>query len=478
MVITVAVHILTLIKSTTAASVFGTSEGMDAYNFANSIVSFVFGITVSGISTIIIPEYANKRERAVVDTFITVIYGATLMVTAAMIFFRYPIVYLLSNKGEAFSTIAANILVVLLISQYLAAFSGITTAFFQCENKHNIPKIINLLCQGLVIAVLACVHGTMNILEYAMIISGGFLLCFAIDTAAAIKSGWRFKPTFRLDNAGISILNRFVPIIFSGGVYRLSLLIDSMMATRLPTGMITILGYSTQISSIASSIVVGNLLLYMYPQITKNIQKCGYQKRFWEQAQGLHAIVCLMIAGFACIGREAVFVLLNRGEFSAEACEVVFYGAAMYIFGQGISIIRDMVYRYFYAVGNTKAPAQNSIVVSACNISLSLIFVKLIGFYGIILGTVSASLISLVVIMIRFHRIIGFSQKIFHITTCFLKNFAIAWLTIVLVYGTKFLIHVENNLFSLLVFGTETVILYVLIQCLINKKVIMELKSL
>lgn len=477
-VLTVCVHILTLVKSTIVASSFGTSEAMDAYNFANSIVSFLFGIAVSGISTIIIPEYANKRDRHVVDTFITVIYGGTLITAAVMILLRYPIVNLFSNKGKYFSTVAANVMVVLLISQYLAAFSGITTAFFQCENKHNIPKLINLLCQLLIIVTLAYVHDRISVLEYAVIISGGNVLCFVVDTVVALKSGWRYKLTLRLNNAATAILSRFVPIIFSGGVYRLSLLLDSMIASLLSTGMITILGYSTQISSIASSIVVGNLLLYIYPKITRDVQTSGYQNRFWKQTQGLHAIVCLMIAGFICVGKEAVFVLLNHGKFSSESCEIVFYAAAIYIFGQGISILRDMIYRYFYAVGNTKIPAQNSLLVSACNISISLILVKLIGFYGIVLGTVAASIISLLVIMVRFHKTIGFSSKVLHIISLFLKNFVVMLLTIVVVYATKLLILIDNNLISIFVFGLETVMVYIMIQRITNKEVIAALKNM
>ena len=199
---------------------------------------------------------------------------------------------------------------------------------------------------------------------------------------------------------------------------------------------------------------------------------------FWEQALGLHAIVCLMIAGYVCVGEEAVMLLLHRGRFSAEACKIVFYASALYITGQGISIIRDMVYRYFYAIGNTKAPAGNSVLVSACNITISLILVKLIGFYGIILGTLAASVISLTVIMIKFHKFVGFSGRLPAIIRDFAKNFAVMLLTIALVCGTKMLIGFDSNLLAILVFGVETVIAYILIQVVCNKNVLAGIRRL
>lgn len=152
--------------------------------------------------------------------------------------------------------------------------------------------------------------------------------------------------------------------------------------------------------------------------------------------------------------------------------------ATIYIVGQGISIIRDMIYRYFYAIGNTKIPAQNSILVSICNITVSLLLVKLVGFYGIIIGTVSASMISLVVIMIRFHKHIGFSGKLLRIIGHFLKNLAIMLITIMLVYVTKHWLPIENDLLRILVFGLETVIVYVGVQAIINKGALQALKKL
>lgn len=477
LIVTFGAQILSLIKSTVVAASFGASEEMDAYNFVNSILTFVFGIVAASVSTIIIPEYSNKRKRSAVDTFITVIYGGCLVIVTLLGIFRGAVIDLLSNKSASFSATAASVMTTLLISQYLTAFTGILTAYCQCEDKPVVPKIINLVCQACVLAVLVWLCRGMSIWEYAVIISCGSLGSFALELVFSIKKGWRFKPTLEFNNESTLMFKRFLPIVFSGGVYQLSLLIDSMIAAGLSTGTITILSYSTQISSMASAIVVGNLLLYMYPKITRDASTTGYQTRFWEQTRGIHAIVCLMIAGFACVGKETVIALLNRGKFSLSACNSVYYAALIYIFGQGISILRDMLYRYFYALGNTKIPAQNSILVSVCNISLSLILVKLIGLYGLIIGTVLASAVSLFMIMLRFHRNIGFSRGILDIMCNFGKNFFVTLLTILVVYITKYSIHITNNLLSILVFGVETVVVYIMIQWIANKGIVDAVKN-
>ena len=59
-----------------------------------------------------------------------------------------------------------------------------------------------------------------------------------------------------------------------------------------------------------------------------------------------------------------------------------------------LNVLRDLIYRYFYAQSDTKTPVKNSLLVSAVNISVSIVLAKLIGVYGIIIGTVVASLVS------------------------------------------------------------------------------------
>lgn len=470
-------QILSLLKSSIVAGSFGAGEAMDAYNLANNIVTFLFGFVASGISTIIIPEYSNKRNKKAVNTFITVIYGVVFLVIALMIALRIHIVGLFHNRGEMFTNLVANVLIVLLLAQYLSSIANITVAYFQCEGKYNIPKIISLIFQILVIVALL-IFKEINIVQYTVIVAAGLVFNFLFDTALALKSGWRYKPTFLFDENTKTLFKRFLPIIVSTGVYRLTLMIDTTISSFLDTGKLSILSYSSQISSMVDAVLIGNLTIYLYPQITKRITEDGYQKQFWKSTATLHAIVCLVSAGFLTVGHEGVALLFQRGAFNANASKMVYIGASIYIVGQQTSVIRDLIYRYFYAIGDTKTPGINSIIVSISNIVISLILVKLIGFYGIIIGTVLASLVSLGIIFIWFKKKIGFNESIFAILGRYLMSTIVFAITVGLVYLTKYFIPISNNLISLLVYGVETLILYLTISLLINRKTLLNIKNI
>lgn len=467
-IITGITQVLTLMKSSLVAGIFGTGVEIDAYNLANSIVSFLFGFIAAGISTVIIPNYVRKTDRRNVDSFITVLYGLIALIVGILIAFRYQIIGLFSNRDELFVNICCNALIVLLLANYLLAISDVTVAYFQCKGKYNLPKIVSLVAQLIVVVVLI-LSPNLSISQYTYIIVAGLVVNFGLDTLFAIKEGWRVRPTFSFSPETKKMFGLFLPIVFSTGIYKLSLMVDSTIAARLETGEITVLSYASQISNIINTLLIGNLLTYYYPKIVKKIDTNNDQKSFWKQTILFHLIVCLVISGFTTVGHEAVVLLFKHGSFTEEAARFVYIGALIYIIGQQTEVVRDLIYRYFYAKGITSVTAKNGIVVSTVNILVSITLVYFIGFFGIFLGTVIASLVSLIMMFIKFHTYFGFTESLKSIIGSLLKNNCIVIVTIVIVFILKKTFVIESLILQILIFGAATLIIYLLLSMLLYK---------
>lgn len=477
MVISLVIQAVSLLKTSVVAGSFGIGSDMDAFNLANSITMFVFDFVAVGITTIIIPEYSNRRNKKAVDTFITVVYGSVFLIILAMMALRMQLVGVLSDRSGAFEATAAQILIILLLAKYAQSVGNITVAHFQCEGKYNTPKIITLICNLLVVLALALAHD-LSIIEYAVIFSAGFVLNFAVDLVAARKIGWQYKPTLVFDAESKQLFSRFWPTLLSTGVYRLSLITDTAITSFLDTGKLSVLSYSTQIATMADAVIVGNLMTYMYPKIARRVNEKGYQKAFWMDTAAMHTIVCLLSAGFLTVGYEGVALLFQRGAFEAEATRLVFIGAAIYLVGYQPRAIRALLVRYFYASGETKIPGIISVIENISNIIISLVFVKLMGFYGVILGTLAASLIALGLTFVSFRKKFGIGEKVKTVAGRYLKSFLIFVITVVLVLTSKYLLPISNDLVSLLVFGVETVAIYGVLSVLLNKKTVLQLTKL
>lgn len=468
--ITGVTQVLTLLKSSLVANYFGASSEMDAYNFANSIVSFIFGFVAAAISTVIIPNYVNNNNRKQVDSFITMLYGALVIIIVLVILLRFQIVGVFSNREELFVNIACNVLIVLLLSNYLLSITNITASYYQCVGKYNTPKIINLISQLCVIIVLL-VCPEITIYKYTIIIACGVLINFVIDIIIAVKVGWRYTPSFKFrDTETKRMVKLFAPIVLSSGVYQLSLMIDSVFASRLDAGMLTVLSYASQITGMISNLLIGNLLIYCYPKIVKRINDANSKTIFWEQASFFHLVVCLVVAGFATVGYDGIALLFEHGKFDSMATRGVFVGTLIYLCGQQTNIVRDLIYRYFYASGDTKTAASNSILVSIVNIISSIIFVQFLGVYGIILGTVFASFVSLFRILYQFGRKLGFGVKIKSIVLPLVVNIMIACATIAIVMITQRLIVVDLIVERIALYGIETVIVFAFFTLVSQKR--------
>lgn len=477
-VITILTQIISLSKASVIASIFGTSIEMDAYNLALSIITFVFGFFSAGVTTIIIPCYINDKSRKRVDAFITFIFFVIFSISSILIFKRNEIIGIISQKNNVFINLTSRILVILIIGQFFSAFSNIIAAYFQCINKYNIPKLIAFFVQIVVLLVILEMNN-FSIYLYAIVVTSSLIVEFIINIIIAFLNDWRYSPNFRFKSKGFQpLLKMFIPTIFSTGIYQLSLLVDSLIASRLEVGKISILSYSNQIVNIINVAIIGNLLIYSYPKIVKKIETNESQIYFWKNVSFFHMIVCLLICGFINIGYEGISLLFQHGEFNESATFDVFLGSLIYIFGQQTDVIRDLIYRYFYAKGNTKDPAFNGLVISVANIIISLILVRCIGFYGIIIGTVVASFISVIVILHKFIKKIKFEVKINKILILLVKNIIISFITIVSVYATKRVIRINNNLLSILLFGMETVIIFIFLILIVSREMFLFAKEI
>lgn len=144
-VITLASQLLALYKSRFTAINFGATNYMDAYNFSLSIATFLFAFVTTGITTVIIPAYVKKCDKSVVNSFITIIYSIVYILSFLIIVFRRPISIILTDRDLNFIDIVSEFLIYVFLIQGITSFLAVTTAYYQCINRFNTPKIILFL---------------------------------------------------------------------------------------------------------------------------------------------------------------------------------------------------------------------------------------------------------------------------------------------------------------------------------------------
>lgn len=198
------------------------------------------------------------------------------------------------------------------------------------------------------------------------------------------------------------------------------------------------------------------LLIYSY-----NIELCLKIQRSCKKKKDRLLI-------FVCI--SPILVLNTILKIIGERT-VLYMGALMYLAAQILLIIRDLIFRFFYAMENTKDTVSNSIISCVFNIIMSLILVKPLGMYGVILGTFISGAISMVMILFRMKKLYGlekFGLNLFEL----IKNIIVLVISVFAIILIKKHIIIENDVMAILIYGVLTVIIFVILAIIFKLKAI------
>ena len=458
-------------KSATVASLFGVGADIDAYNAVHSITNFVFSFVSSGITTVLIPAYLQKKKQESIDTFLTLMYLFCLFLVAVSCFLRYPILKAFSSGQNGFIEIGCSIFLIMMMSQFFNIVIGVATAYFQISDKFNIPKVCTLLSNICLLGLLIF-DSNVTIYKYALYTSITTIANAVVQIAIAIVFKYRYSIKIRINNPEvIEMIRIFLPTVFSAGLYQINLLTDSFVSSRLGEGQISILSYSNQIITLVNALLITNIITYLYPKITAacNCVIEKQQEKLFNYIYFGEAIMGLLIVGFFAVGREFTMLLFQHGKFSGDETTIVYRCICLYMVGFPINIMRDLVYRFFYAKGNTTETFKNSVIASLANFVISIILSYIIGIYGVILGTLLSSLLSATMVFVRMLRNYGLHYSIKKFGTENIKILICTVVTVLMVMLVKKAIPMKV-IGSIILYGCLSIFMYLILLKIMKSK--------
>lgn len=402
-VITLIIHLFLLFQNMFAASFFGISSQMDAYNIAFNITTFIFSFFAVSVTTVLIPSLNNKNSTNASNTFITIFAVIVLILVCAIFLFSHSITNIVFDNP-----LIPNIVFILTVGFLFKAFTGILIAIFQVNNSFVIPKLIQAISAVIVVILLLFTNGQ-SIMYYSIAISLGFIVEFFVNLYLLKKQNinYRYKITFDLKNQEFrSMMVNFFPVFFSTALYQIMLLINITIAENLGEGNVSILTYSNQLYGMVNALLIVNLLAFMFPKLVKLISSNNSVSiaKLEDYIIVALTLMTFIVIEFYLHGRDAIAILFQRGLFDASVTDIVFDLSFLYFLLLPFGAVRDLFYRYFYADNDTFTPFRNSIVVSIINIVLSIILSNFFGLFGIVLGTVIAGIFSLIMIILKFKK--------------------------------------------------------------------------
>ncbi len=391
------------VRDILTAAILGAGPVADAFFVALKLPNFFRRVTAEGaFSVSFVPLYSETLEvegREEADIFANNAFAMMLAVLSAftlLAVFAMPWIINVIAPGFAGDPVRYDLAVelsritfpYLLMMSLSALLGGVLNAHDRFAPFAAAPVIFNLsLITALLLGNYAETAG--HALSWGIFIAG--ILQFGWLALNVFRLGFRLrlvKPKFSLRIR--KVFRLMGPGVIGAGVMHINLFADLIIASLLPEGSISYLYYADRLNQLPLGVVgiaVGTALLPMLSKAMAADENEEARNLFNRALE-----VCLLLGVPAAVAlvispHEIITVLFQRGEFEAADSLAAGYVLMGYALGMPAYICVKVLSSAYWAKQDTVTPVKVSVIATAINIVLSLIFINFIGVAGISTAT-------------------------------------------------------------------------------------------
>jgi len=373
--LTMVSRVLGYVRDFFIARVFGAGLATDAFFVAFKIPNLLRRLFAEGaFSQAFVPilaEYKNRTSpeetKSLIDSITTVLFLA-LVLAAALGMALAPLIVYLTAPGFAAEPEKFSLTVGLLriTFPYIVFISLVALAagVLNTWNRFSVPAITPALLNVAFIvgAAFFAEYFDPPVLVLAWAVFVGGLLQLAFQIPFLVKM--RLLPRWRLDfsHPGLRrVLLLMAPAAFGVSVSQVSLVLNQIFASFLPTGSVSWLYYADRLMELPAGVLgvaVGTILLPSLSKYHAAANTTEYSKLLdW----GLRITVLLAVpsaVALAVLALPLIAMLFHYGRFSAEDAWMTRQALVAYSLGLVGMILVKILAPGFYARQNVATPVK------------------------------------------------------------------------------------------------------------------------
>jgi putative peptidoglycan lipid II flippase len=414
---TMTSRVLGLLRDVVIAAFVGASANADAFFVAFKIPNFLRRLFAEGaFSQAFIPvlaDYKNEGSKAavgaLVDRVAGVLGGSLLFITGISII-AAPIITMIFAPGfisqpEKFAMTSEMIRItfpyLLLIS--MTGFCGaILNSYGRFAVPAFTPVFLNL---SLIFAALVAApwfEEPVFALAWGVLIAGVIQLLFQLPSLYRLELVPR--PRWDTKDKGVRrILKLMVPALFGVSVGQINLLLDTVLASFLPTGSVSWLYYSDRLAELPLGIFGIAIATVILPNLSAH-RAAARETHFsgtldwalrWVLLIGVPSALALML-----LAKPILITLFQYGELSAGDVNMSSLSLQAYSVGLIAFMLVKILAPGFYARKDTVTPVKIGIIAMVANmilnllLALPLMYLWNIGHVGLALATSLAAILN------------------------------------------------------------------------------------
>lgn len=396
-----------LIREIIGFNLFGAGAAMDAFQVAWRIPNLLRRLFAEGaFSQAFVPvfaEYKNRRGEAetklladhVASLLALILFVITLIGVIAAPLLVYATASGFADSPEKFELTTQLVRITfpyIFFISLVALAAGILNSFSAFKTPAFTPVLLNLSVIGCALFLAPYVNPPIMAMAWGTLLGGVVQLGFQIPALRKIRmlprltfAAWKF----RKDEGVVRVLGLMAPAILGVSVAQISLLLNTQIASYLPTGSVSWLNAADRLMEFPSALLGVAIGAVLLPSLVKQHAEENTAEYSLLLDWGLRTTLLLTLpaaVGLAMLATPLIATLFHHGKFDAQAVLMTREALVAYSVGLTGIILVKILAPGFYARQNIKTPVKIAIFTLAITQLMNIAFVPIFKHAGLALS--------------------------------------------------------------------------------------------
>lgn len=291
--------------------------------------------------------------------------------------------------------LAARLLRVLIFFIAFVSAGAIFGSIFQVVNCFSMPIAAQIITNGLLVCeLLFCTWYDLTPMAYSLFIVGNSILILGINIIVYYMLGFKFLLPNRAAWRSVGrVLCKFVPCAIGMGAIEINLFVDQAIASYLPEGSVSLLQYTFSFARIPLGIFASAFAMILLPHLARIGARAPKRLSFYllESAKFIWWVTIPATIFTMVFSYKMYYTLLLSSKFTATHVLLASHALTIFIIGLFVMSLEKIVLNMFYALHETYRPTLFTIISTALNTGLSILFIPFFGLNGIVLAVIIAT---------------------------------------------------------------------------------------
>lgn len=381
-------YLLSIAKEMLVAKNFGITKSIDAFYAASTIPNFINSVFFQPFNIIFIPIIVKyklqNREEANKIASIAMNYIFLFLIIAAVIIFvsaQEIIKYAFGKLNPDTQILSTKILRIVITTTFFYGFGSVMVSILNAYENFLWPAISQVFIPISTILLILFFSNKWGIYVLPWGLLAGLFVQFIFLIPFVMKEGYRHSFDLKYHPEIKKALNFILFLISTGIMANLSPVINRIMASWLPSGSISALGYAEKLIQIPGTIFSATIATAVYPFFSQQIAENKIEELKNSIATTIKMtgfIFIPMAVIMIVLAKPTIQLVLQRGAFDLYATELTSKIFVCYSFQLFSTYAMVVMHRIFFIWRDIKSILIIVISSVILNVLFNFIFIEIV----------------------------------------------------------------------------------------------------